>query len=75
MSAHGTVSRYTNDGCRCDACGEAQRTYMREYRARRMRLDPTFSPKHGRSLAGVDREAARLLAARRARRARPETTA
>jgi hypothetical protein len=28
---HGTRSKYTNDGCRCDACRDAEAEYMRIY--------------------------------------------
>lgn len=30
---HGTISMYCNNGCRCDLCRDAQRQYMRRYRA------------------------------------------
>lgn len=30
---HGTVSMYCNQRCRCEACREAQRVYMRRYRS------------------------------------------
>lgn len=29
-SKHGTTSRYTNGGCRCDSCKQAQREYMKQ---------------------------------------------
>jgi hypothetical protein len=29
---HGTVGGYTNHKCRCDACTQAQRDYVRNYR-------------------------------------------
>lgn len=29
---HGTISAYTNHGCRCLACATEWRRYMREYR-------------------------------------------
>jgi hypothetical protein len=31
---HGTYSGYTNHGCRCDECRQANSAYMREYRER-----------------------------------------
>lgn len=34
MSGHGTRKAY-KDGCRCDACREAQAAYFREYRRAR----------------------------------------
>jgi hypothetical protein len=30
--AHGTYRSYIKDGCRCDACTEANRVYIRRYR-------------------------------------------
>jgi hypothetical protein len=39
MSAHGTASRYNNDGCRCRPCKDAWATHMARMRAnRRSRL-------------------------------------
>ena len=35
MSPHGTISRYTNDGCRCKACREANRLLYAAKRRRR----------------------------------------
>lgn len=32
---HGKLSRYTNQGCRCDLCREASRVYRREYYLRK----------------------------------------
>lgn len=32
MSEHGTATRYTNGGCRCDECRAANTEYMRRYR-------------------------------------------
>jgi hypothetical protein len=32
---HGTYSKYSNDGCRCEPCSAANRQRMREYRERR----------------------------------------
>jgi len=32
---HGTISRYSNQDCRCDKCREANKIYTREYRASR----------------------------------------
>lgn len=33
---HGRVSTYTNHGCRCERCREAQREYVASYRAGRL---------------------------------------
>lgn len=30
---HGTVSRYTSGGCRCESCRKAHAAYMKEYRS------------------------------------------
>ena len=32
---HGTRSKYVAERCRCDACREANRVYMKQYMARR----------------------------------------
>ncbi len=34
-AAHGTISRYTNDACRCIPCTDSWRDYYRSYRRRR----------------------------------------
>jgi hypothetical protein len=39
---HGTRRRYV-EGCRCDDCAEAQRTYQRDYRDRKANGLPTVS--------------------------------
>lgn len=36
MSAHGRYSTYTNKGCRCDECREANRIASANYRRRRI---------------------------------------
>jgi hypothetical protein len=48
-SAHATISRYTNDACRCIPCTDANTAYMREYRQKR--TTPT-KPGRGGSEAG-----------------------
>jgi hypothetical protein len=40
---HGTRRGY-NDGCRCDACKDAQRLYQRRYRERRAAAVPFGTP-------------------------------
>jgi len=50
VSEHGTISRYTNDKCRCDDCRAAHRRYSAKRRAQRRELlqdDPTLV-EHGR---------------------------
>jgi hypothetical protein len=37
---HGTISRYTAKGCRCDACKTANRSYQRAYQAKRKAARP-----------------------------------
>lgn len=32
---HGTLSKYTNESCRCWRCKKANREYKREYRQRK----------------------------------------
>jgi hypothetical protein len=47
---HGTIAKYTNDGCRCEPCCEANRTYQREYkRLQRVKagITPRQPAKHG----------------------------
>jgi hypothetical protein len=38
---HGKSSGYTNGGCRCDACSEAQRVYYAAWRAAKRPQDAT----------------------------------
>lgn len=38
---HGTVDGYYNHGCRCSACCEVGREYMRQRRARAAGYKPT----------------------------------
>lgn len=38
MSEHGTISRYTNNDCRCEACKAAWRVYMDARRPRQNEL-------------------------------------
>ena len=48
MSPHGTISRYTNHGCRCDECRAAMTEYMRQYTARKAAGQPVRKyAKHG----------------------------
>ncbi len=35
MRRHGTRTRYIKDRCRCDACKDAQNSYMRDYKRTR----------------------------------------
>lgn len=35
---HGTLSAYTNDGCRCQQARDEHAAYQRDYRQRRMAL-------------------------------------
>ena len=47
---HGTLSGYTNQGCRCEECREARRIYGQEYyyRVTRPRRPPTNrTARHG----------------------------
>ena len=44
VRGHGTTNRYTNLGCRCDACKAAKSTYDRAWRLARKGTTP---PKHG----------------------------
>ena len=46
---HGTISRYSRVGCRCDACREAARAYQAATRANRM-ANPN-ALKHGSTTA------------------------
>lgn len=43
MREHGTINRYANGKCRCWACTEANRDYLRAYRARRKQ--PGYTPR------------------------------
>src|SRR5262245_42603662 len=46
MRPHGTSSRYTNNGCRCQECWAAWATRMRAYyRERRAKYRATHPPK------------------------------
>ena len=43
MTAHGTVSGYIHDGCRCDLCRDARRTRRRELRQEKLAAPPSLA--------------------------------
>lgn len=47
MSEHGTIHRYTNEGCRCDPCKQAWSNYARKRRAERIQLPIPNTVEHG----------------------------
>lgn len=65
-SPHGTMSRYTNSRCRCEACRDAMAEYMRGWHSSKDGL-PDGDPRHG-TLNGYDHyrcRCGRCCAARR----------
>lgn len=52
-SDHGTVSTYTNHKCRCDACREAQRLYMRGWYSRNREHRTAYMREYDKSRKAV----------------------
>lgn len=58
-AGHGTHSRYVQ-GCRCESCSSANKSYLQEYRSRRMAGEVGADPVVDPSVIGAVESAVRL---------------